>query len=75
MKKKKTFLAHDEDDARKTGDIVRIEECRPLSKLKHFRVVEVLQSVETYTDPVTGKELTKFSKLTLNDLKKPQPAQ
>ncbi|NII11617.1 30S ribosomal protein S17 [Oleiagrimonas sp. C23AA] len=33
--------AHDESGARE-GDWVRIEECRPLSKTKHHRVVEIV---------------------------------
>ena len=34
--------AHDEKSECHEGDRVRIVECRPLSKTKHFRVVEVL---------------------------------
>lgn len=34
--------AHDEANDCREGDLVRITECRPLSKSKHFRVVEVL---------------------------------
>ena len=34
--------AHDENGECHEGDLVRIAECRPLSKTKHFRVVEVL---------------------------------
>lgn len=34
--------AHDEKGECREGDLVRIAECRPLSKTKHFRVVEVL---------------------------------
>ena len=34
--------AHDEKGECHEGDLVRIAECRPLSKTKHFRVVEVL---------------------------------
>lgn len=34
--------AHDEAGDCKEGDLVRISECRPLSKTKHFRIVEVL---------------------------------
>ena len=34
--------AHDEDNACNEGDIVRVTECRPLSKTKNWRVVEVL---------------------------------
>ena len=37
------FKAHDEDNSAKTGDVVRIEECRPYSKEKHFRLVEIVK--------------------------------
>lgn len=37
------FYAHDEDDEYRTGDIVRIEETRPLSKLKRWRVIELVE--------------------------------
>lgn len=36
------FKAHDEDNTCKLGDVVRIQECRPLSRDKRWRVVEVL---------------------------------
>ncbi|GAB4172204.1 MAG: 30S ribosomal protein S17 [Thalassobaculales bacterium] len=35
----KKYHAHDEANACKAGDQVRIEECRPLSKLKRWRVL------------------------------------
>jgi small subunit ribosomal protein S17 len=38
----KTVAAHDEQGA-KTGDTVRVEETRPLSKTKRWRVVEILE--------------------------------
>ena len=34
--------AHDADNACKEGDIVRVSECRPLSKTKNWRVVEIV---------------------------------
>mgnify|MGYP003536193188 CR=1 FL=1 len=34
--------AHDADNACNEGDVVRIAECRPLSKTKNWRVVEVI---------------------------------
>lgn len=34
--------AHDESNACKEGDLVRLAECRPLSKSKNWRVVEVV---------------------------------
>lgn len=38
----KKFYAHDEKGDAKVGDRVRIEETRPLSKLKRWRLVEVV---------------------------------
>jgi small subunit ribosomal protein S17 len=43
VKQMKKFYAHDEQNQAKTGDTVRIMESRPLSKLKRWRLVEVLQ--------------------------------
>ena len=36
------FYAHDEENQCQLGDRVRIEETRPLSKLKRWRVVEII---------------------------------
>ena len=40
--RKNKFYAHDERGEAKPGDRVRIVECRPLSKLKRWRLAEVL---------------------------------
>jgi len=42
-KQTKHFYAHDEENACQIGDMVRIQETRPLSKLKRWRMVEVLK--------------------------------
>jgi len=42
-KQTKRFHAHDEDNVCQIGDIVRIEESRPISKLKRWRLVEVVK--------------------------------
>ena len=39
VRKSKKFMAHDEENACKKGDIVRIRECRPLSKRKTWEVI------------------------------------
>ena len=39
----KKFYVHDEENKAKTGDTVRIMETRPLSKLKRWRLVEIIQ--------------------------------
>lgn len=42
----KKFYAHDEEKKAKEGDTVRIIECRPLSRLKRWRLVEVVKHAE-----------------------------
>jgi small subunit ribosomal protein S17 len=37
------FKAHDEKNEAKTGDLVRIQECRPMSRDKRWRLVEILE--------------------------------
>src|SRR5579885_1194371 len=41
--KRKRFYAHDEEGTARLGDTVRIIECRPLSKLKRWRLAEVVR--------------------------------
>ena len=41
--KKKKFYAHDEDNTARVGDIVRVIECRPLSRLKRWRLGEIVR--------------------------------
>ena len=43
MQRTSHLYAHDEANDAREGDRVRISETRPLSKLKHWRVVEVLE--------------------------------
>ena len=42
-KQTKHFYAHDEENACQIGDVVRIQETRPLSKLKRWRLVEIMK--------------------------------
>jgi small subunit ribosomal protein S17 len=44
IRKAKRFKAHDEKNASKVGDKVRIMETRPLSKDKRWRIVEIIKS-------------------------------
>ena len=46
VRRETRFMAHDPQNACKLGDVVRIRECRPLSKLKRWRVEEILQREE-----------------------------
>jgi len=42
IRRKKSFLVHDEHEKCKVGDIVRIVETRPISKRKKWRVIEII---------------------------------
>ena len=41
--KSKKFYAHDEQNSAHVGDVVKIEETRPLSKLKRWRLLEIVR--------------------------------
>jgi len=43
FKYSKKFYAQDDNNEAKVGDIVRIMETRPLSKLKRFRLIEIVE--------------------------------
>jgi small subunit ribosomal protein S17 len=47
IKTSKKYKAHDEDNAAKTGDVVKIMETRPLSKDKRWQLVEIIHRAET----------------------------
>ena len=44
VRKTSKFYAHDEEGKAKVGNTVRIEETRPMSKLKRWRLVEVMSA-------------------------------
>ncbi|MFN4131759.1 MAG: 30S ribosomal protein S17 [Caldimicrobium sp.] len=53
IKKRKKYMAHDENNSCKIGDRVLIEETRPLSKRKRWRVKDILERakvLETQTE-------------------------
>lgn len=55
----KKFYAHDEQETARLGDVVRIVESRPLSRLKRWRLVEVIRcsrvsGVEALPEPAVG---------------------
>jgi len=56
--KRKKFYVHDEHGTAKAGDVVRIIECRPLSRLKRWRLGEVIRraaQVETQPEELDVK--------------------
>src|SRR5271156_1625990 len=52
INKRSKFYAHDEERTAKVGDVVRIIECRPMSKLKRWRLGGVLRkAVQVAVEP------------------------
>ncbi len=45
IRRSKRYAAHDEANQYKAGDVVRIEECRPMSKTKTWAVVEKIGEI------------------------------
>jgi len=43
LRTSKKYLAHDEEEACQDGDLVRIEESRPLSRRKRWKVIEIVK--------------------------------
>jgi len=54
IRRRKKFYAHDEENACREGDLVRIVESRPLSRLKRWVVEEILERAEGGPEEVTG---------------------
>jgi len=54
INKRRKFYAHDETGEAKVGDVVRIIECRPLSKLKRWQLKEVLRKAVQVTTDLTA---------------------
>lgn len=46
MRSSKKYHAHDPANEARKGDLVRIQETRPLSKLKRWRLVEIMRRAE-----------------------------
>ena len=63
MKSNKKFYAHDEQNSARVGDMVRIRETRPLSKLKRWNLEEIIRrsSLSSLADekPVAAPTATK----------------
>ncbi len=44
VRRSKKYAAHDESNSAKVGDIVRIQECRPMSRTKRWIVIEKVEA-------------------------------
>lgn len=56
IKRTKKYYAHDENNECRDGDIVEIIESRPLSKLKRWRVLRIIER-SVFTDETLDEEL------------------
>ena len=54
LRKTTKLHAHDEKNECHEGDLVAVVETRPLSRSKHFRLVEVLESVQSSASAAKG---------------------
>jgi small subunit ribosomal protein S17 len=57
IRRRKTFLVHDEADTCKVGDVVRIVETRPISKRKTWRVLEIVGLSSRRSETVENGEV------------------
>ena len=55
VRRSKNYHAHDEANAAKLGQLVSIEESRPYSKTKHWRLVEPAKPVEGGGDGLVSR--------------------
>ena len=46
IRRSNRFLAHDQENQASPGDLVRVMETRPLSKNKHWRLVEIIEKAK-----------------------------
>ncbi|MFA5879393.1 MAG: 30S ribosomal protein S17 [Candidatus Margulisiibacteriota bacterium] len=53
VKRHKNILVHDEKNSAKVGDLVRVMETRPLSKLKVWRIVDVKENYFEEADNIS----------------------
>ncbi len=56
VRRRKKFYAHDEHNETRVGDVVKIMETRPLSKLKRWRIVEVIRRAPRLEEEVSQEE-------------------
>ncbi|EGD72921.1 30S ribosomal protein S17 [Salpingoeca rosetta] len=61
VRQRKVYMVHDESNSRMPGDVVRIEECRPLSKRKRFTITDILREEQRLFNPITNRTETKYS--------------
>jgi len=46
INKRRNIMAHDEDELAEEGDVVRIIPCRPMSRMKRFKLIDILKKAK-----------------------------
>jgi small subunit ribosomal protein S17 len=59
ISKSKKFYAHDESNEARIGDVVRLEETRPLSKLKRWKLKQVVRKTSLPADAAISVDVAK----------------
>jgi small subunit ribosomal protein S17 len=57
------FSVHDEKGVAKLGDTVRVRSCRPVSKAKHWRLVEVIRAAKARPEERGGRPKRKSAEV------------
>jgi len=57
LRRRTVLHAHDEKNEAKEGDRVEIAECRPLSKLKHHRLVRIVEKAPERAVQISAEEV------------------
>jgi len=70
LRKRKRYLAHDEQSAARVGDSVEIESTRPLSKRKRWRLLRVITRTQ-----LEGGEITDATAEIMQEITGKKPAQ
>jgi len=55
LRKAKKFYAHDEKNEARIGDVVRLEETRPLSKLKRWRLKQIVRKTALVPEHIAAE--------------------
>ena len=62
VSKAKKFYAHDEKNEARIGDVVRLEETRPLSKLKRWRLKQIVRKTALVPEIAADVNVSALSK-------------
>ena len=74
IRRSKKYHAHDADNAYRAGELVRIEECAPISKLKSWTVIERIGAAKAAAVEINEPDVVAPEKETKTDASAEKPA-